>query len=238
MSTPAASPSLAEPLQKIRSVALLMVIGYLLTGIGDLMIVLSMPTILAAPAAPHNVLHAIFGSIVAIIFLLIGFTVILIGLYMGLVPGVRRLSKVDDRFSTASTLIRIGYVWGVILLIVGIIVAVMGIIFYLPATMSHGGQFITGGALMALAAGMVIIIISLILVILGYIGIIILAFKFNDVEHDGLYLAAGILFILGIIIPFAMFVAWILMYIALGRSIERLKTTPQPPAPASAPSLV
>ncbi|MEM0063279.1 MAG: DUF973 family protein [Ignisphaera sp.] len=226
MSTQSTGLSLAEPLERIRSGTPIITIGSLLKSIGNVILMMLIPSILKVLANPRSIVHAISGGIFAIVLSFIGFIVILVGLYTGLVPGVRRLSKIDDRFSTASTLIRIGYVWGMILLVIGIAIAVVGLISYLPVVISRGRQFAVE-PLAVLATGAIMTIFSLILMLLGYIGIIILAFKFNDVEHDGLYLAAGILFILGIFVPFATFVAWILMYIALGKSIERHKAPSQ-----------
>ena len=230
MPTQHTDPSLAEPLERIRSGTLIIIVGSLLRSIGGMMLI---PSILEGFTDPQLIVHVIFRGIFAVALSFIGFIVFLIGLYIGLVPGVKKLSKVDDRFSTASTLIRIGYVWGVILLAIGIIVAFAGLI----AVISHGRQFAVG-ALATLVAGAIMAVVSLILMFLGYIGIMILVFGLNDVEHNSLYLVAGILFIIGIFISFARAVAWILMYIALGKSIERYKAPPQQLAPAPAQTLV
>ncbi|MDH5815874.1 MAG: hypothetical protein QE164_03655 [Candidatus Nezhaarchaeota archaeon] len=63
-------------------------------------------------------------------------------------------------------------------------------------------------------------IVGYILLILGYVGVIILCFKLNEVEQNTLYLVAGIMFIIAIFISIVGFVAWILLYVALGDSIK------------------
>ncbi|MEM1745956.1 MAG: hypothetical protein QXZ45_03895 [Candidatus Nezhaarchaeales archaeon] len=64
-------------------------------------------------------------------------------------------------------------------------------------------------------------IVGYILLILGYVGVIILCFKLNEVEQNTLYLVAGIMFIIAIFISIVGFVAWILLYVALGDSIRK-----------------
>ena len=64
-------------------------------------------------------------------------------------------------------------------------------------------------------------------------GTIILGFKLHDIEKNKLYLAAAILFIIGIFIPITGFIAWILLYIALGKSIRKAEMAP--PAPPTTP---
>ncbi|MCC6058185.1 MAG: hypothetical protein LM568_04635 [Desulfurococcaceae archaeon] len=43
-----------------------------------------------------------------------------------------------------------------------------------------------------------------------------------------LYLVAGILFIIGIFIPILNAISFILLYVALGDTMEKLSTTPTP----------
>jgi len=67
----------------------------------------------------------------------------------------------------------------------------------------------------------------------------LLCFKLNDFEKNSLYLAAGILFLIGIIFPILDFVAWILLYIALGESLRKANSqaTQIPPfTPSPQPS--
>ncbi|MCS7140539.1 MAG: DUF973 family protein [Nitrososphaerota archaeon] len=122
--------------------------------------------------------------------------------------GVQRLASIDPDYKTSATLIKLGWIYGVIL---GVIASLTSIIVWF--------------------AGLALSIIALVLLILGFVGLIVLCFKLYKKEGMGLYLAAGILFVL-FFIPFCPLVAWILLYIALGESIEkmaRMVTTSQPP---------
>lgn len=84
------------------------------------------------------------------------------------------------------------------------------------------------------------ILVAIVLYILGYIGMLIMCLKLNDLEKNSLYLVAGILFIISIFLPILDFIGWILLYVALGDSInKRMRAGPAPtPAPAASPSLV
>lgn len=152
------------------------------------------------------------GPVIAVITALLPFIVAivaaaiigLVGLWGKFIPGVKKLANVNPEFSTSATLIRIGLFWGLILLLIG-------------------------GVLTVFLIGVLIIIVALVLILIGDIGLIILSFKLNDFEKNTLYLVAGILFIIGIFIPIASIVGWILMYIALGDSIrKRSIATPTP----------
>ncbi|MEM1832112.1 MAG: DUF973 family protein [Desulfurococcaceae archaeon] len=143
-----------------------------------------------------------------IVFLFIGFvvsaTLFLIGLWGKFLPGLGILKEVVPEISAAESLIKIGYFWGLILLLVSI-------------------------PLVLLIIGILTFVISLILVFLGNIGLIILSFKLRDVEKDDLYLVSGVLFIIGLIFRLMNLLAWIVLYISLGKSIEKHKSHPSQP---------
>jgi len=126
------------------------------------------------------------------------------------VPGVRRLGELNLEFRAASTLVNLGLLWGVLLVIIGLLTLVI-------------------------LVGFFILIVGLILVFIGYIGLIILGFKLYDFERNGLYLAAAIMFIIGIVILILPIVGWILLYMALGDSIRRHEalTQTQPSVPTT-----
>jgi len=56
---------------------------------------------------------------------LIGLVIAFVAIYAYLRPGALELSKADQRYSTASKLIDIGYLWGLILLIIGLPLALI-----------------------------------------------------------------------------------------------------------------
>jgi len=89
------------------------------------------------------------------------------------------------------------------------------------------------------------VLVCAILILIGDIGLIIMSYKFYEVEKNKLYLVVFILLLLSLILPFMAFIpyigtvttlsvstlefiAWILLYIALGDSIRRA-LAPQPP---------
>lgn len=191
-----------EAFREMRSGILLLFIGLLVIVIGALSSLSMLLAIFLNPAV------ALVGGISLIIAVLVGFIIVLIGAYAKFYPGVQRLASIDPDYKTSATLIKLGWIYGVIL---GVIASLMSIIVWF--------------------AGLALSIIALVLLILGFVGLIVLCFKLYKKEGMGLYLAAGILFVL-FFIPFCPLVAWILLYIALGESIEkmaRMVTTSQPP---------
>ena len=212
MPSPAPTPppsgaSYAEAYRLMREGALLLIISSLLVGVGIVLLYFSI-----IPAAFAG-FEAVLGLVIALIVLLIiGGVITLIGLWGKFIPGVEKLAVINPEFGTSRTLIKIGLLWGIILLIVGAITLIIPI-----------GLF-----------RLFIIIIAGILLLIGYIGLIILGFKLNELEKNTLYLVAAILFIIGIFIGIASFVGWILLYVALGDSIRRATGAP-PTAPAMYP---
>ncbi|ADM27964.1 protein of unknown function (DUF996) [Ignisphaera aggregans DSM 17230] len=191
----ASSPQIqrmGEALQRIRSASLLLIIAGFMMSLGALTGALSMLRLGFADLMSH----LFVGSFAAAIAMLVGAVITFIAFYSYLRPGALMLREADQRYSTAATLIDIGYFWGLILLIIGI-------------------------PLLLIVIGVVLLIIGAILLLIGKIGVIILAFNLHDAEKNTLYLVAGILFIIGIFVELLTPIAWILMYIALGGSIER-----------------
>lgn len=80
---------------------------------------------------------------------------------------------------------------------------------------------IIGTLLLLVFIGLPIMIVGLILLLLGYVGVIIVCFRLNEVEQNTLYLVTGILFIVAIFVSIVGFVAWILFYVALEDSIRK-----------------
>jgi len=73
--------------------------------------------------------------------------------------------------------------------------------------------------------GVFVILIGAVFILIGFIGVIILCFKLNDVYSNTLYLVAGILFIIGLFIPILAVIAWILLYAGLGSTVRKLQST-------------
>jgi len=199
---PPQTQRMVEALQKLRSAALLLIIAGFIMSLGTLDDVLPTLGLLRGRGFSGLVRGLFVGSFVVAIVELAGAVIALIAFYSYLRPGALALREADQRYSTAATLIDIGYFWGLLLIIIG-----------LP--------------LLLVLIGAALIVIGRILLFIGQIGVTVLAFNFHDAEKNTLYLVAGVLFIVGIFVRLLTPVAWILMYVALGESIARY-TSPMP----------
>jgi MFS family permease len=203
-------PPLVEAFESMKRGALYLIIAWLLIGIGLMSVIAGSFTSLMLGFHGGKVL--LVGSLVAMaIVLIVGVIIALIGLWGNFIPGTKRLAEVRPEFATSATLIQVGLFYGLIVMLIGAL-------------------------LVFVLIGIPIIIVGFILLILGYIGLIILSFKLNETEKNALYLAAGVMFIISIFVGLAGFIAWILLYIALGESAKKAKQAP--PTPAPTPSTV
>lgn len=145
------------------------------------------------------------GALMYIILLLVALILALVGFIGFFISGVSMVANVKREYASASTLLKIGFRIGLIILILALIISIVGSLIN-PAI---------------ILVGLILILIGGILVFIGYIGLIILAFKLNSVEGVSLFMIAGILFIIGIFLPILGIVAWIIMYIGLGEAIYK-----------------
>ncbi len=195
-----------DAMGKLKEAALLMIIGNILISIGAVSI---FPAVITGF---HGLTIGLISGAVAIV----GLIIILIALYMHVVPSFELLRSYKPRlYGTAATLVRIGYVWGAILLIIGIITLIIII-------------------------GAVMLIIGLILLLLGKIGIIIGMFQVNSEIGESMFLVAGILFLIGLFVPFLSFIGWIIVYTAADSAVARYmeKTEMQPRQPSESIDLI
>jgi MFS family permease len=209
--------------RKMREGALYLIIAFLLIGSG---VIATLLAYFPVHIEPHGSVRALatsgpsvavglgpraseaLASIAVLLSLLavlvIGGIIGLVGLWGKFVPGVRRLAELNPEFETSSTLIYIGLLWGIVLMMIGAV-------------------------LLIVVVGVFILLAGWILTIIGYVGLLILGLKLNDLEKNPLYLVAGILFIIGIFVPILDFIAWILLYVALGESIRKAEVPPASP---------
>jgi hypothetical protein len=209
------------------------------------------PPQIPPPEELERIIHALERvlpiAILILALLLATFILELIGLWGFFVPGASKVGRANPEFSTASTLIKIGYFWGYL---IGIILGVVfvGLIIYSIILRSFA-LFIL--SLMGVSIGAIIVAI---LVLIGYIGLILLAYKFYELEKISLYLAVFILLILSLVFSFMSFIsyvgvvsllaevlgfiAWILLYVALGESIRRASTAQAPPTQPEYPTVL
>ncbi len=189
-----------EAYRLMRSGALILIIATIFTAVGVMAVFFG-----ALPFMARRPLEALTGAMAgAMVALVIGTALALYGLWSKFIPGVERLATAKPGYETSKTLIRIGLFWGALVTLIGAI-------------------------LVLVIVGVFIVVVGAILLIVGYVGLFLLALKLYEEERSALYLAAAILFIIGIFVSLASLVGWILLYIALGESIRRAQA-PTPPA--------
>lgn len=215
---------LANGLSKLKGAALLMIISSLLMSVGIFAGVFMY--FFATAIVPHGVaigevgehmgppyppfgmmgmvpLAAVGVVLFFIAIIIVGFALALIAVYGRLLPAAEDFSRYSAEFSTSASLIKIGYLIGLILGIVGAVTLIFGV-------------------------GILLLIVAWIFLIIGTIGLALLCFKINDKLKSGIFVVAGILFILSII-PFLRilaFIGWVLIYVESGTLIKtHLKKT-------------
>ncbi|MEM4752916.1 MAG: DUF973 family protein [Sulfolobales archaeon] len=187
---------------KMRRGLLYILIGWALLGLSFVVFV-SAFIAMGVFQMPHTYFGRpflpVFGALLsALVVIVIGCILSLIGFYLEFIPGTTELVRVSSEFSTPSRMVRLGYVWGLISVLVG-----AAFLPFLPAV------------------GFIILALGIVLLVVGHIGMVVLCLKLNNFERDSLYLISGILFIVGIFIPILIVVGLILMYLALSDSIRR-----------------
>jgi hypothetical protein len=151
-------------------------------------------------------------------------------------PGMRQLSEVDNRFRICYT--------GATLLLVGLVMYVPGFI-VLVAVFAAAGfspEATWGTALGGLILMWWVLFIGFIIGLIGgVLTFVVGAFKLHSRYQNSLYMAAGILYVIDILLMFLGFgviggiltaVGDILMYIALGDTINKISTATTTPAQA------
>ncbi|MEM2004988.1 MAG: DUF973 family protein [Zestosphaera sp.] len=187
---------MADALTRMRDGLLLIFIAWILLGAGIMSIFMGMFATLALE-----------GLIIGGVLSLTGAVLALVGFYSKFVPGAGDLARANPEFATSSTLIKVGYIWGLILIMVGVVLTII-------------------------LVGVLLILAGVVLMVLGYVGVIIMCFKLNDAYSNTLYIVAGILFIIAIFMPVLGAISWILLYAAMGDTINKVRTSlpqQQPP---------
>ncbi len=202
-------------LSKLKSAAAINIISTLLIGIaaGTLVLGGHVGALMHAAAAPNIALGSL---IMAIAILLVGSILSLVALFAFLIPAFSALREYkEDRFGTPAKLIKIGYIGGFILLIIGTLVMI-GI--------ASSAAKVGAPALGSIFGVTAVIIIGAILLLIGQIGIIIGMFGLNDEFKTSSFLAAGILFIIGIFISILNFIGWILVFVGARSVLNKIES--------------
>lgn len=198
------SQSLINGLTKLKDASSRMIIATALVGISLTLFLMSIiPILVSAPTGlrtSFSSLFTLFGlaPILAFILLISGAILALTAVYGKLIPSSKDLSNYDPELASAAMLIKIGYAWGFILAIVGVLT-------------------------LAIVVGIVLIILALIFLIVGAIGLIIMLFKLNSSLKETMFIIAGVLFIIGMFLPIVDFIGWILVYVGANSILIRLR---------------
>jgi len=180
------------------------------------------------PAAPHG--PSAFAGVVSAVVLLLVLSLVAVGMALYAIfgkirPGMRQLSEVDSGFRICYT--------GTTLMLVGLVILVLGLI-VLAAVFAAAGfspEALRGTVVSGLIPALGVLLIGGIIAFIGDIlTFVVGAFKLHGKYQNSLYMAAGILFVVDIALLLVGFsgiltlVGYILMYIALGDTINRLTT--------------
>ncbi len=192
-------------LERMRSGLRLVFAGWILLSVGLISAVLAIAAWYIFDSAGVGLAAFALMGILSIVGILLA----LVGFYAKFVPGAGNLARARPEFGTASKLIRVGHLGGLVTLLLGFLLML-------------GSLLLT----QLLVIGLPLIIVGSVLLLLGYAGTVVMCFKLNNAYKNSLYVAAGVLLIVSIFIPILGFVAWILLYVALGDTVRRLRALP------------
>ena len=183
-------------------------------------------------AAPHGPFAGVVGAVAFLLVLsLVAVGTALYAIFGKIRPGLRQLSEIDNGFHISYT--------GTTLMLVGLAILVLGLI-VLAAVFAAAGfspEAVRGTVVSGLILALGVLLIGGIIAFIGNIlTFVVGAFKLHSRYQNSLYMAAGILFVLDIALLLVGFtgilslVGYILMYIALGDTINKLSTAAATPA--------
>jgi len=191
-----------------------------------------------------DVLSALVSLLWVIVAAVVALAVVgLIAFLIYIRGGYGKLAQVDRGFGICRT--------GVTILIAGVVVALAGLLSIVPwavdlarTAASHPGQWRgwpPDFLLSPLLAAVGVAAVGGILALVGWILVFIIgALRLSDKYKESLFQAAGILYIVDIVLLFLglggllTLVGHILMYIGLGSAINKAVASAQPQAPSSA----
>ena len=211
-------------------VAVIMSIVAVLAGL--ISIIAALGFMSAAPHGPSAFAGVIGAVATLLILLLVAVGIALYAIFGKIRPGMRQLSEIDDGF-------RISYT-GTTLILVGLIIMVLGLIVVVAVFAAAGSspETMRGAVIGGLTLFGVLVIGAIIALIGNILTFVVGAFKLHSRYQNSLYMAAGILFVIDIALLLVGFsgiltlVGYILMYIALGDTINKLSTTAPTPTQA------
>jgi hypothetical protein len=211
-------------------VAVIMGIVAVLAGL--ISIIAAFGFMAAAPHGPSAFAGVIGAVATLLILLLVAVGIALYAIFGKIRPGMRQLSEIDDGF-------RISYT-GTTLILVGLVIMVLGLIVVVAVFAAAGSspETMRGAVIGGLTLFGVLVIGAIIALIGNILTFVVGAFKLQSRYQNSLYMAAGILFVIDIALLLVGFsgiltlVGYVLMYIALGDTINKLSTAAPTPAQA------
>jgi hypothetical protein len=218
-----AGDTVLSGLRKLKMASLLQIVATVLVGVPAL--------ILMGSLFSFNIRAIIAAGLLWFVLLFVGMILAIIGIYAFLLPSAKQFALQNpEKFSTPSKLMKIGYLGGAILMLLGLLIIIAGIA---SITMARSPEAALGSlAAMgtAILGGLALAGIGGILFIIGLIGVIIYFLGLKDMFNSTLFLVAAILLIISIFISIVGFVAWILVFIETN-SLEKNPPPPPPPPP-------
>ena len=161
----------------------------------------------------EGLIHLTAALPIALILVLTALVISLIAIFGYVVPAFSLLREYDPgEYGTPAALVKVGYVGGLVVVALGVLLLFIGAL---------------GGLGAFTLTGLPVVVVGAILLIIGYIGLLIGLFKFRSTTSEELFLAAAILMIIGLFIKILELVGWILVFIAAGSPLKRVQTRPQ-----------
>ena len=208
------------------------IVGIVAVLAGLIFIIAAFGFMAAAPHGPSAFAGVIGAVATLLILLLVAVGIALYAIFGKIRPGMRQLSEIDDGF-------RISYT-GTTLILVGLVIMVLGLIVVVAVFAAAGSspETMRGAVIGGLTLFGVLVIGAIIALIGNILTFVVGAFKLQSRYQNSLYMAAGILFVIDIALLLVgssgilTLVGYVLMYIALGDTINKLSTAAPTPAQA------
>jgi hypothetical protein len=208
------------------------IVGIVAVLAGLISIIAAFGFVAAAPHGPSAFAGVIGAVATLLILLLVAVGIALYAIFGKIRPGMRQLSEIDDGF-------RISYT-GTTLILVGLVIMVLGLIVVVAVFAAAGSspETMRGAVIGGLTLFGVLVIGAIIALIGNILTFVVGAFKLQSRYQNSLYMAAGILFVIDVALLLVgssgilTLVGYVLMYIALGDTINKLSTAAPTPAQA------
>jgi hypothetical protein len=208
------------------------IVGIVAVLAGLISIIAAFGFMAAAPHGPSAFAGVIGAVATLLILLLVVVGIVLYAIFGKIRPGMRQLSEVDSGFRICYT--------GTTLMLVGLVIMVLGLIVVVAVFAAAGSspETMRGAVIGGLTLFGVLVIGAIIALIGNILTFVVGAFKLQSRYQNSLYMAAGILFVIDIALLLVGFsgiltlVGYVLMYIALGDTINKLSTAAPTPAQA------